>query len=66
MQNATNSHDKASKLENVVIPVDDSGAFRSDYEFEQDYWSAADDLFVSVEDYANFLISSFESDALSQ
>lgn len=65
MKNSTNSHDIAKILPNVVTPVDETGAFRRDYVFETDYWSAADDLFVSVEDYASFLIATMNNDGVS-
>lgn len=65
MQNATNSHDAAKDMASVVLPVDETGQFQADYDYRTDYWSAADDLFVSVEDYASFLISTMNNDALS-
>ena len=65
MTRSTNSHDIAQTAENVVLPVDETGAFIADHEFETDYWSAADDLFVSVEDYAAFLIATMNNDAVS-
>ncbi|MEL7313245.1 MAG: serine hydrolase domain-containing protein [Pseudomonadota bacterium] len=66
MANTTNSHDIAKTLEHVVRPVDPSGAFVEEHEFETDYWSAADDLFVTVEDYAAFLIAVMDNDDVSE
>ena len=65
MRNATNSHDVAKKMTSVVLPVDETGKFKAGHDYEIDYWSAADDLFVSVEDYAAFLISTMNNQALS-
>jgi len=65
MQHTTNSHDEARKFSYIVMPVDETGTFRTDYEFETGYWSAADDLFVSVEDYAAFLIATMNNDGVS-
>lgn len=66
MAYATNSHDEAKDMTSIVIPVDETGKFQTDYELETDYWSAADDLFVSVEDYAAFLISTMNNNAVSE
>jgi len=65
MTHSTNSHDEASQLDSIVMPVDENGEFRSDHGFETDYWSAADDLFVSIEDYAAFLISTMKNENVS-
>lgn len=65
MQHTTNSHDEAKGMTTIVTPVDDDGSFQSNYELESDYWSAADDLFVSVEDYAAFLISTMKNEAVN-
>ena len=61
MERATNSHDVAAEMSDVVTPVRPDGEF-TDFEWELDYWSAADDLFVSVEDYARFLIAVYRQD----
>ena len=66
MKHTTNSHDEAHRMATLVTPVDGNGIFQSDYELEADYWSAADDLFVSVEDYAAFLIATMNNDAVSE
>ena len=66
MTHATNSHDEARKMTTIVTPVDQSGAFLLNYELKKNYWSAADDLFISVEDYAAFLISVMKNEAVSQ
>ncbi len=63
MDRATNSHDEARIMTTIVTPVDQDGEFQPDYEMETEYWSAADDLFVSVEDYAAFLISTMKNEA---
>ncbi|MEM0985517.1 MAG: serine hydrolase domain-containing protein [Pseudomonadota bacterium] len=65
MDTATNSHDVAKTSANIVTPVDAEGAFLTDYTLETDYWSAADDLFVSVEDHAAFLIATMDNAAVS-
>ena len=65
MEHATNSHDEAKNMATIVTPVDKDGKFQLGYELETEYWSAADDLFVSVEDYAAFLISVMKNDAVS-
>lgn len=65
MEHATNSHDEARERSNVITPLDENGSFQTDYELRRDYWSAADDLFVSVEDYGAFLISVMNNDAVS-
>lgn len=66
MTHATNSHDEAKGMGSIVMPVDENGNFQKDYELETDYWSAADDLFVSVEDYAAFLISTMNNSVVSK
>lgn len=65
MTNATISHDTASTNANIVAPVDENGNFTSEFDFVPNYWSAADDLFVSVEDYAAFLIATMNNHAVS-
>jgi len=65
MEHATNSHDEARHMGTIVTPVDKNGNFESDYMLREDYWSAADDLFVSVEDYASFLISVMKNEAVN-
>ncbi|MEE9328794.1 MAG: serine hydrolase domain-containing protein [Parvularculaceae bacterium] len=65
MTNSTNSHDIAKTFPNIVTPVTETGAFQTDYEFKTDYWSAADDLFVSVEDYAAFLIATINNEGVN-
>lgn len=66
MTHATNSHDEAKGMGSIVMPVDENGNFQTSYELETDYWSAADDLFVSVEDYAAFLISTMNNSVVSK
>ena len=66
MTHATNSHDEAKEMNSIVMPVDENGRFQNDYKFRTDYWSAADDLFVSVEDYAAFLISTMNNKLVSE
>ena len=65
MSSSTNSHDVAKTMKHVATPVDETGTFRADYQFDTDYWSAADDLFVSVVDYAAFLISTMNNEGVS-
>ncbi len=65
MSRATNSHDEAKTLASVVVPADQNGDFVTDDQFDSGYWSAADDLFVSVEDYAAFLIATMNADGVS-
>ncbi len=43
--------------EKYVVPANEEGGFQNDYQLEIGDWNAADDLFVSVEDYAKFLIA---------
>ena len=49
----------------VVIPVDEDGNFRGDIEWDIGYWNPSDDLYVTVEDYAKFLISAMNNEDLS-
>lgn len=65
MTRTTNSHDVAKHMTSIVTPVDEAGEFQANHTFRSDYWSAADDLFVSIEDYAAFLISVMNNDAVS-
>jgi len=65
MEHATNSHDEAKQRNTLIQPVDETGNFQTDYKLRDNYWSAADDLFVSVEDYSAFLISVMSNDAVS-
>lgn len=66
MDRATNDHDTARTMGSIVVPVDGDGKFKDDPGFIEGRWSAADDLFVSVEDYATFLISAMNADGLSE
>ena len=66
MTRTTNSHDEAKLLDSIVVPVDQDGNFVADYELKTDYWSAADDLFVTVEDYAAFLISTLNNEGVNK
>ena len=47
-----------------VIPANQDGGFLNDYQLEFGEWNAADDLFVSVEDYAKFLIAVMNNDGV--
>lgn len=51
-------------LPHVVTPVDENGEFRNDFELETGYWNPADDLFVTVADYAKFLIATMNNEGL--
>jgi len=66
MTHATNSHDEAKAMKSIVMPVDEDGKFQKSHEFRRDYWSAADDLFVSVEEYSAFLISTMNNKMVSK
>ena len=48
------------------IPVDGDGAYMEPYDLNVGYWNPADELHVSVEDYAKFLISSMNHEGLNQ
>ena len=61
MGHTTNSHDVARNFTHVVRPVDSEGEFLEETSFETDYWSAADDLFTTVDDYAAFLIATMNN-----
>lgn len=50
---------------NMVHPVDQSGAFKAPYAFGDEYWNAADDLYVTVEDYAKFIIATMNNEGAS-
>lgn len=41
---------------NVVVPANADGGFQEDFTLDYGYWNPADDLYVTVEDYAKFLI----------
>jgi len=66
MVHTTNSHDEAKLMQSIVMPVDKTGEFQENHDLETNYWSAADDLFVTVEDYSAFLISTMNNDAVSE
>jgi len=51
--------------ERCPIPVDAEGNYMEEYSHEIGYWNPADDLHVSVEDYAKFLISSMNNEGLT-
>lgn len=65
MTRTTNSHDIAQTRDHVVVPVDASGNFLTDSKLETDYWSAADDLFTTVPEYAQFLAAVYRNDSVS-
>ncbi len=48
------------------IPVDGDGAYMEPYDLNIGYWNPADELHISVEDYAKFLISSMNNEGLNQ
>lgn len=47
-----------------VMPLDEAGAFQDEFNFEDGHWNPADDLFVTVEDYAKFLIAVMNNEGL--
>ena len=49
-----------------VTPADAEGGFRTDFAFEYGTWNAADDLYVTVEDYAKFLIGAAENEGIGE
>jgi len=50
----------------IVTPVDETGAFLTDYALDPGYWNPSDDLFTTVEDMAKFLIWVRKSEGLSE
>ncbi len=48
------------------IPVDANGEYMEPYDLNIGYWNPADELHVSVDDYAKFLISSINNEGLNQ
>jgi CubicO group peptidase (beta-lactamase class C family) len=55
----------------VTTPMNSSGVYEAPYtttqhDWHHGHWSAASDLFVTVEDYAQFLISVMKNEGLSQ
>ncbi len=40
----------------AVVPANAKGGFQTDFTLDYGYWNPADDLYVTVEDYAKFLI----------
>ena len=50
---------------NCVVPVDDNGAFQTDFELDYGYWNAADDLYITVNDMAKFLIGASRNHGIS-
>ncbi|MEM9233605.1 MAG: serine hydrolase domain-containing protein [Pseudomonadota bacterium] len=66
METATNFHNDPWIMEILARPVDEEARYLTDYTLEEDYWSAADDLFVTVEDHAAFLISTMKNEAVSE
>lgn len=48
------------------VPVDSEGAYMEPYNLNIGYWNSADEMHVSVEDYAKFLISSMNNEGLNQ
>ncbi|MEM1036718.1 MAG: serine hydrolase domain-containing protein [Pseudomonadota bacterium] len=50
----------------MVRPLDETGQFRDDIGLDLGYWNPADDLFVTVEDYARFLIAVMNNEGLSE
>ncbi|MEM8484375.1 MAG: serine hydrolase domain-containing protein [Bacteroidota bacterium] len=50
---------------NYVIPVDEKGAFKTDFELAYGYWNAADDLYITVKDMAKFLIAVLKNQGIS-
>ncbi len=65
MTRASNFHNDPWLTDYLVRPVDTEGAFQADHGLIPDRWSAADDLMVSVEDYAAFLISVLNNEGVS-
>lgn len=47
-------------------PVDAEGNYMKPYDYNIGYWNPADDLHVTVEDYAKFLISSISQEGLTK
>lgn len=48
------------------IPADGNGEYMEPYDWNIGYWNSADELHISVEDYAKFLISSMNNEGLDQ
>ncbi len=51
---------------NYVLPANADGGFQTDHTLDYGYWNAADDLYVTVEDYAKFLLSVAANTGVSQ
>ncbi|MEM1262471.1 MAG: serine hydrolase domain-containing protein [Pseudomonadota bacterium] len=66
MTRATNAHNVVDRLDNVVMPVNPNGEFLKVRALWEGYWSAADDLFISVEDHAKFLIATMNNDGVNK
>ncbi len=49
-----------------VVPANSEGGFQTDFALDYGYWNPADDLYVTVEDYAKFLIAVAENRGVSE